>query len=141
MSRAAVVMNPTKLDDDEAFRKSVRQIMDDHGWDEPLRDLGGPSLGRPADADDRQRRWRPAPPDAGQRTDRRQRGLAARPAHGGIYRVQFMELQGTLDQEQPWELDGEVMSSSQDRASSAIPTRFGDFVAVIIDAVRMRTTA
>ena len=63
-----------------------------------------------------------APPDAGQRTDRRQRGLAARPAHGGIYRVQFMELQGTLDQEQPWELDGEVMSSSQDRASSAIPT-------------------
>ena len=36
MSRAAVVMNPTKLDDDEAFRKSVRQAMDDHGWDEPL---------------------------------------------------------------------------------------------------------
>jgi YegS/Rv2252/BmrU family lipid kinase len=36
MSRAAVVVNPTKLDDDEAFRKSVRQIMDDHGWDEPL---------------------------------------------------------------------------------------------------------
>ena len=111
MSRAAVVMNSTKLDDDEAFRKSVRQIMDDHGWDEPLRDLGGPSLGRPADADDRQRRWRPAP------------------------------LQGMLDQEQPWELDGEVMSSSQDRASSAIPIRFGDFVAVIIDAARMRTTA
>ena len=36
MSRAAVVMNPTKLDDDEAFRKTVRQVMDDHGWDEPL---------------------------------------------------------------------------------------------------------
>jgi len=36
MTRAAVVVNPTKLDDDEAFRKSVRQIMDDHGWDEPL---------------------------------------------------------------------------------------------------------
>jgi YegS/Rv2252/BmrU family lipid kinase len=36
MSRVAVVMNPTKLDDDEAFRKSVRQVMDDHGWDEPL---------------------------------------------------------------------------------------------------------
>ena len=36
MSRAAVVVNPTKLDDDEAFRKSVRQVMDDHGWDEPL---------------------------------------------------------------------------------------------------------
>jgi YegS/Rv2252/BmrU family lipid kinase len=36
MSRAAVVANPTKLDDDEAFRKSVRRAMDDHGWDEPL---------------------------------------------------------------------------------------------------------
>jgi YegS/Rv2252/BmrU family lipid kinase len=36
MSRAAVVVNPTKLDDDEAFRKSVRQVMDDHGWDEPM---------------------------------------------------------------------------------------------------------
>jgi YegS/Rv2252/BmrU family lipid kinase len=36
MSRAAVVMNPTKVDDDEAFRKSVRRIMGDHGWDEPL---------------------------------------------------------------------------------------------------------
>ena len=36
MSRAAVVLNPTKLDDDQAFRKSVRSVMDDHGWDEPL---------------------------------------------------------------------------------------------------------
>ena len=36
MSRAAVVVNPTKLDDDEAFRKSVRRVMDDRGWDEPL---------------------------------------------------------------------------------------------------------
>ena len=36
MSRAAVVVNPTKLDDDEAFRKSVRRVTDDHGWDEPL---------------------------------------------------------------------------------------------------------
>jgi diacylglycerol kinase family enzyme len=36
MSRVAVVVNPTKLDDDEAFRKSVRRVMDDHGWDEPL---------------------------------------------------------------------------------------------------------
>ena len=36
MSRAAVVVNPTKLDDDEAFRKSVRRMMDDNGWDEPL---------------------------------------------------------------------------------------------------------
>jgi YegS/Rv2252/BmrU family lipid kinase len=30
------VVNPTKLDDDEAFRKSVRRVMDEHGWDEPL---------------------------------------------------------------------------------------------------------
>jgi YegS/Rv2252/BmrU family lipid kinase len=36
MKRAAVVVNPTKLDDDDAFRKSVRQSMDDHGWEEPL---------------------------------------------------------------------------------------------------------
>ncbi len=36
MSRAAVVVNSTKLDDDEAFRKSVRRVMDDYGWDEPL---------------------------------------------------------------------------------------------------------
>ena len=36
MSRAAVVVNPTKLDDGETFRKSVGQAMDDHGWDEPL---------------------------------------------------------------------------------------------------------
>ena len=36
MSRAAVVVNPTKLDDDEALRKSVRRVMDDHGWEEPL---------------------------------------------------------------------------------------------------------
>jgi YegS/Rv2252/BmrU family lipid kinase len=36
MSRAAVVVNPTKLDDDQSFRKSVRSVMDDHGWDEPL---------------------------------------------------------------------------------------------------------
>jgi YegS/Rv2252/BmrU family lipid kinase len=36
MSRAAVVVNPVKLDDGEAFRKSIRQTMADHGWDEPL---------------------------------------------------------------------------------------------------------
>jgi YegS/Rv2252/BmrU family lipid kinase len=36
MSRAAVVLNPTKVDDDEAFRKAVRLVMDARGWDEPL---------------------------------------------------------------------------------------------------------
>jgi predicted polyphosphate/ATP-dependent NAD kinase len=36
MSRAAVVVNPTKLDDDDSFGQTVRQVMDDHGWDEPL---------------------------------------------------------------------------------------------------------
>ncbi|MGH3165853.1 MAG: diacylglycerol/lipid kinase family protein [Trebonia sp.] len=36
MKRAAVVVNPVKLTDREAFRESVRRSMDDHGWDEPL---------------------------------------------------------------------------------------------------------
>jgi YegS/Rv2252/BmrU family lipid kinase len=36
MNRAAVVVNPTKLDDYEAFRKSVVRAMEDHGWGEPL---------------------------------------------------------------------------------------------------------
>jgi len=36
MSRAAVVVNPAKLDDREALRESVRRAMGDHGWDEPL---------------------------------------------------------------------------------------------------------
>lgn len=36
MSRAAVIVNPTKLDDGEAFRTRVRQVMDDHGWKDPL---------------------------------------------------------------------------------------------------------
>src|SRR5271170_3514376 len=36
MSRAAVVVNPAKLDDEETFSASVRRAMDDHGWDEPL---------------------------------------------------------------------------------------------------------
>ena len=36
MSRAAVVLNPTKLDDDSAFRQSVRKAMAGHGWEEPL---------------------------------------------------------------------------------------------------------
>lgn len=36
MKRAAVVVNPTKVDDDDSFRESVRRIMDDRGWEEPL---------------------------------------------------------------------------------------------------------
>jgi diacylglycerol kinase family enzyme len=36
MSVAAVVVNPTKLKDADAFRESVRRAMKDHGWDEPL---------------------------------------------------------------------------------------------------------
>jgi YegS/Rv2252/BmrU family lipid kinase len=36
MSRAAVVLNPTKVDDREAFRAAVREAMNDHGWAEPV---------------------------------------------------------------------------------------------------------
>jgi YegS/Rv2252/BmrU family lipid kinase len=36
MSRAGVVVNPTKPADYEGFRKAVRRAMDEHGWDEPL---------------------------------------------------------------------------------------------------------
>jgi hypothetical protein len=57
MSRAAVVVNPTKLDDDAAFRKA-----------------GCPDAER---------------------------------------RIQFATLQVTLDQEQQWEPDGEVMGSTR----------------------------
>jgi diacylglycerol kinase (ATP) len=243
MSRAAVVVNPTKLDDDEAFRKSVRQAMDDHGWDEPLwlettrEDPGrgqaesavsagvdlvlagldealAVALGdvqQPIDAGRvngrlfvvmagvgldarmlisasdplkkrigwlayaisavrhlrdrpmrvavsadgaRRRRMRantlivgnvgwlrgglPLLPDA--RPDDGMldavvliaRGLPGwlavaadvllrRPARDGIYRVQFTELQVTLDQEQPWELDGEVMGSTRQLVVVAQP--------------------
>jgi diacylglycerol kinase family enzyme len=36
MSVAAVVVNPTKVKDADAFRELVRRAMKDHGWDEPL---------------------------------------------------------------------------------------------------------
>lgn len=36
MSRAAVVVNPTKLDDDEGFRIAVLAAMAGRGWSEPL---------------------------------------------------------------------------------------------------------
>ena len=44
-----------------------------------------------------------------------------RPAGGRIYRVQFTELRVTLDQEQPWELDGEVMGSTRQLTVTAQP--------------------
>jgi diacylglycerol kinase family enzyme len=44
-----------------------------------------------------------------------------RPAHDGIYRVQFTRLQVTLDREQPWELDGEVMGSTRQLTVEAQP--------------------
>jgi YegS/Rv2252/BmrU family lipid kinase len=36
MSRAAVVVNPTKLSDPGQFRATVTRAMREHGWDEPL---------------------------------------------------------------------------------------------------------
>ena len=47
--------------------------------------------------------------------------LLRRPAHGRIYRVQFTELQVTLDQEQPWELDGEIVGSTRQLTVVAQP--------------------
>jgi diacylglycerol kinase (ATP) len=47
--------------------------------------------------------------------------LLRRPAHGGIHRVQFTELQVTLDHDQPWELDGEVMSPARQLTVAAQP--------------------
>ena len=47
--------------------------------------------------------------------------LLRRPAHGRIYRIQFTELQVTLDQDQPWELDGEVMSPARQLTVVAQP--------------------
>lgn len=50
MSRAAVVVNPTKLDGDETFGRTVRRVMDDHGWGELLwleTTLEDPGRGRP----------------------------------------------------------------------------------------------
>lgn len=44
-----------------------------------------------------------------------------RPARDRIYRVQFTELQVTLDQQQPWELDGEVMGSTRQLTVAAQP--------------------
>ncbi len=44
-----------------------------------------------------------------------------RPARGGIYRVQFTELRVTLDHEQPWELDGEVVGSTRQLTVVAQP--------------------
>jgi YegS/Rv2252/BmrU family lipid kinase len=47
--------------------------------------------------------------------------LLRRPGHGEIYRTQFTELRATVDQEQPWELDGEVMGSTRQLTVVAQP--------------------
>ncbi len=47
--------------------------------------------------------------------------LLRRPAPSAIYRAQFTELQVTLDQDQPWELDGEVMGSTRQLTVTAEP--------------------
>jgi diacylglycerol kinase family enzyme len=39
--------------------------------------------------------------------------LLRRTAHGGTHRLRFSELQVTLEPEQPWELDGEVLGSTR----------------------------
>jgi diacylglycerol kinase family enzyme len=44
-----------------------------------------------------------------------------RPGRGRIHRVQFAQLDLTLDQEQPWELDGEVMGSGRQLTVVAQP--------------------
>ena len=44
-----------------------------------------------------------------------------RPANEKIYRVRFTELRVTLDQEQPWELDGEVMGPARQLTVVAQP--------------------
>jgi YegS/Rv2252/BmrU family lipid kinase len=47
--------------------------------------------------------------------------LLRRPAHGRVYRIQFTKLQVTLDADQPWELDGEVMGSTRQLTVVAQP--------------------
>lgn len=47
--------------------------------------------------------------------------LLRRPAPSGVYRVQFTELQVTVDREQPWELDGEVMGTTRRLTVAAQP--------------------
>ncbi len=44
-----------------------------------------------------------------------------RPAPDGIYRIQFTKLEVTLGQEQPWELDGELMGSTRQLTVEAEP--------------------
>jgi diacylglycerol kinase family enzyme len=49
-------------------------------------------------------------------------GIALRrPVGGGIYRLQFTELQVTLSREEQWELDGEVIGSTSELTVVAQP--------------------
>ena len=47
--------------------------------------------------------------------------LLRRPDHGRIYRSQFTRLQVTLDRDQLWELDGDVMGSTRQLTVVAQP--------------------
>jgi diacylglycerol kinase family enzyme len=47
--------------------------------------------------------------------------LLRRPGQDRVYRVQFSELEVTLDRKQPWELDGEVMGPARQLTVQAQP--------------------
>ena len=47
--------------------------------------------------------------------------MLRRPARDRVYRVQFTELRVTLNREQPWELDGEVMGPARQLTVAARP--------------------
>lgn len=66
MNRAAVVVNPTKIDDLELFKKDVRAALARHGWEEPM--------------------WRqttPADPGSGQAAEAADAGVGLVMAAGG----------------------------------------------------------
>ena len=47
--------------------------------------------------------------------------LLRRPDHGRVYRIQFTRLQVTLDRDQLWELDGDVMRPTRQLTVVAQP--------------------